>query len=157
MSFAQNTSVSIERSKAEIEKLLKRYGATTVMSAWDREKAAVAFTMHGRAIRMLLPLPKETDPDFKTAHRHGYETKLAARSRKHEQELRRRWRAFLLVIKAKLEAVESGIVTFEEEWLAHFVLPGGKTVGQLAIPEIERAYASGEAPKLLLEHGENAP
>jgi hypothetical protein len=35
----------------------------------------------------------------------------------------RRWRALLLMIKAKVEAVESGVVTFEDEWLAHFVLP----------------------------------
>ena len=41
----------------------------------------------------------------------------------HEQERRRLWRALLLNIKAKLEAVESGISVFDEEFMAHIVLP----------------------------------
>lgn len=37
-------------------------------------------------------------------------------------EHRRRWRALLLGIKAKLEYVQSGIATFDEEFLAHIVI-----------------------------------
>ena len=61
-----------------------------------------------------------------------------------------RWRALLLVVKAKLEAVEAEIATFEEEFLPHIVLPNGRTVGEMALPEIERAYQGGRTPALLL-------
>ena len=44
---------------------------------------------------------------------------------------RQRWRALNLAIKAKLEAVESGIVTFDQEFLAHIVGPSGQTVKPL--------------------------
>jgi hypothetical protein len=54
------------------------------------------------------------------------------------------------VVKAKLEAVETGITTIESEFLAHLVLPDGRTVGALARPEIKRAYADGRMPATLL-------
>lgn len=47
-----------------------------------------------------------------------------------EQATRQRWRALHLVVKAKLEAVESGITVFDDEFLAHIVLPDGGTVGR---------------------------
>ena len=54
-----------------------------------------------------------------------------------------------MVIKAKLEAVESGIVTFEQEFLAHLVLPDGATVGDRVLPELENTLNGAEMPKLL--------
>lgn len=57
--------------------------------------------------------------------------------------------ALALVVKAKLEAVESGISTFEQEFMAHIVLPNGQTTGQWMIPQIEAAYKTGTMPALL--------
>jgi hypothetical protein len=54
-----------------------------------------------------------------------------------------------LVIKAKLEAVEGGITTFEDEFLAHIVLPDGQTVAHHVRPRIEAVYSSGEVQALL--------
>jgi len=51
--------------------------------------------------------------------------------------------------KAKLEAVEAGISVFDEEFLAHIVLPDGRTVGQFMTPQIEEVYAHGRMPTLL--------
>ncbi len=63
-----------------------------------------------------------------------------------EQERRRRWRALLLTIKAKLVSVENGIEKFEEAFLAHIVIAGGQTVGQKALPELAQIYKSGSMP-----------
>ena len=54
-----------------------------------------------------------------------------------------------LVIKAKLEAVEAGITTFDEEFLAHIVMPGGHSIGQFVIPRLEEVYRTGQAALLL--------
>lgn len=35
--YAENTSVSSDRSRAEIEQILARYGAEQFMYGWDRE------------------------------------------------------------------------------------------------------------------------
>jgi len=55
----------------------------------------------------------------------------------------------VLAIKAKLECVESGIASFEEEFLAYIVLPNQQTMGQLALPQIAQAYGGGKMPPLL--------
>jgi hypothetical protein len=67
----------------------------------------------------------------------------------YDQEVRRRWRALGLVIKAKLESVESGIETFESAFMANIVMPDGKTFGKYAGPAIESAYSTGKVPLLL--------
>lgn len=66
-----------------------------------------------------------------------------------EQACRSRWRALYLIIKAKLEAVDSGISTIEREFLYDIVLPDGKTVGEYMAPQIEAAYTTGEMPPML--------
>ena len=57
--------------------------------------------------------------------------------------------ALLLIIRAKLEAVESGITTLESEFLANLVLPDGGTVGDWLAPQIDEAYATGKMPPML--------
>lgn len=152
--FASTTVVSPEKSRAEIERLLLRYGASQFMYATKPEAAAIAFTCHGRHIRFVLPMPRTDEKRFthaKPRSRYGYEQKrseLQARAA-WEQEVRSRWRALALVIKAKLEAVESGIAEFEDEFMAHIVLPSGETMSQHARPLIQRAYESGQVPPML--------
>lgn len=100
-------------------------------------------------MRFLLPLPLKDDPDI--THSHGGKHKRAAWQIETawEQACRQKWRALNLAILAKLEAVESGITTFEEEFLAHLVLPNGRTVGQWAVPSVTKALTDGKMPPLL--------
>jgi hypothetical protein len=142
--YAENTSVPVERSRAEIEQLLRRYGADQFLSGWDVCGAMIGFQAQGRQIRLYLPnpIPEEFNQTPTGRRRNPADARRAS-----EQEHRRRWRALALVIKAKLEAVASGITTFEQEFLAHVVLPDGSTVGQWATPQLERSYADGSMPK----------
>lgn len=146
--YAENTSVSSERSRAEIEQTLARYGADGFMYGWDGGTAVLAFQMHGRRIRFDLQMPERNAEEF-TKTETGRERAPAQSAKAWEQACRQRWRALALVIKAKLEAVESGITMFEEEFLAHIVLPGGDTVGHWMLPQVDRSYKSGQMPPLL--------
>jgi len=146
--YAENTSVSSERSRAEIEQTVSRYGASGFMYGWDGGTAVMAFQMHGRRIRFDLSMPDRSSRDF-TQTETGRERAPAQAAKAWEQACRQRWRALALVIKAKLEAVESGITEFEEEFLAHIVLPNGNTVGRWMLPQVESAYQSVEMPSLL--------
>lgn len=67
-----------------------------------------------------------------------------------DQAARQRWRALLLCLKAKLEAVECGITTFEEEFMAHIVMPDGSTFGKWAGPQLQDMRERGEMPKSLM-------
>lgn len=139
--YAEGTSVPVERSRAEIERLVLRHGATSFGHLSSAEGATVFFEVRGRRLRFTLPLPKRN----------------AFRSEdKWRAEERRRWRCLLLAIKSKFETVNNGIVSFDEEFLAHIVMPGTKeTVGAWAAPQIAAAYERGaHMPPLL---GDGAP
>lgn len=141
--YAAKTSVSSESSRAEIEKTLARYGAQGFAYGWTPQESHVAFVMNDRRIQLKLPLPDRNSRQF-THHSRGTRTYEAAQ-REYEQAVRQSWRALLLVIKAKLEAVAAGIATFEDEFLAYIAIPGG-TVGDLMRPQIAEAYESGQVP-----------
>jgi hypothetical protein len=146
--FAEGTTVSAEKSRGEIERILSRYGADAFGYETDGTVAIIKFRAHGRYVRFIVPLPPLSD--FRLDGR-GYLRKPPAQQAAHEQEVRRRWRALALAIKAKLEVVDSEIATFEQEFAIHTVLPDGSTVAERLMPVIEEAYESGEMPETLLE------
>ena len=106
----------------------------------------VAFNMEGRRVQLMLAMP--SIDDFALTRGNSRRT-AAAQEAAWEQACRSRWRALLLIIKAKLEAVEAGITTLETEFLANIVLSNGVTVGQLMTPQIEEHYQTGKMPALL--------
>lgn len=132
--YAVTSSVPVDRTKAEIEKILAKYGAVGFMYGTDGKKATVAFKMNNKMIRFDLPLPAC----------NNYST-----DQKWAQAMRSCWRSLLLLIKAKLEGVESGIITFETEFLPYVVLPNKQTVAEFLGPQIEAAYIAHSMPPLL--------
>lgn len=123
MPYAEHTKVPVDRTKAELEKTLQRFGAEGFGTYTERDKAIVVFSTADRRVRFILPLTEA-----------------------NERELRRRWRALLLCIKAKLESVASNIESFEDAFMAHIVLPEGGTVGDKIRPMIVDAYKKGLPP-----------
>lgn len=148
--YAADTSVSSEKSRAEIERTLARYGADEFAYGWSGQRAMVGFVLSGRQIRFILPMPDRGDRRFTHTPGKGLKRSADQAAAAYEQAVRQRWRALSLVIKAKLEAVESGIVTFEDEFAMHMVLPDGRTVGDWVTPQITQAYATGQMPAPLL-------
>jgi len=154
MKYAKNTEVPVEKSQVEIKTIVTRYGATKFASLEEERRAAIMFEANNRRIRFILVLPDPNDDEFyRIPRRHERRSNDAAR-RKWEQACRQRWRALALAIKAKLEAVESGIATFEEEFLPYTVMPDGMTVAEHALPAVAKAYLTGSMPPLLPAIGE---
>ncbi len=129
--FAEGTTVAANKTRMEIEDLLKRAGATSFMNAQKDGLAMFQFLLRGRTIRFTLKLPDET---------------------RNVGEYRRRWRVLLLTIKGKLESVRDETVeTFEEAFLAQTVPPdGGPTVGERMLPQLKQAYDTGRPPQMFL-------
>lgn len=138
MSYAENTSVPVERSRSECEKILTKYGADQVSSGFTAEKVVVMFRMKERYIRIDMPMPIKG----KSLNKRRY----IMCQNEIDQEGRRRWRAMVLYIKAKLESVESNIVGFETAFMGHLVLPNKQTVTEFMTPQIESAYKGGAMP-----------
>ncbi len=151
--FAEGTVVSVTKSRAEIEDLLTRYGADGFAYAVNAQKAQILFTACGQRVRFDLVFPSRDSFRVNTAKPAGHSQRERTDAQVEDlfnQEMRRLWRALALVIKAKLEAVSSGIVTFESEFLAHFVLPSGNTVGTELAPQLVEMRETGKSMPLLL-------
>jgi hypothetical protein len=110
--YAAGTTVEVGRTQAEIERLARRYGAESFASGWAKDSATLSFAMRGRMVRFRVELPRDRRKTEKD----------------HRREERRRWRCLLLAIKAKLEVVETGIASFDEEFLAHVVMADDLTI-----------------------------
>jgi hypothetical protein len=149
MTYAANTQVSSGKSRTEIEATLRRYGADHFGYMSGPDSAVVGFQAHGRRVKFAVPMPDPNDDEFRRTPTGRKRRDSDAAEREWEKACRQRWRALALCIKAKLEAVECGITSFESEFLAHIVLPNGQTVAEQAIPAIERAYETNTTPPLL--------
>jgi hypothetical protein len=124
MAYAEGTKVPVAQSVADIQRVVAKYGGAQFAYGLSEDHAVIGFSKDERQVRF--PLKERND-----------------------QQRRAAMRALLLVIKAKLEAVASGISIFEDEFLANIVLPNGRLVGQETRPRIAVAYETGEMPKLL--------
>jgi hypothetical protein len=157
MQYASETTVSVAKSRAEIESTVTRYGASEFISGWSAGFAQVAFQMKNRQIRFMLPLPNKSDDRFLTREdgRSGRRTPNSAEKIEAlwEQACRQRWRALLLVIKAKLEAVECAISTFDSEFMSNIVLSDGLTIGEKMLDKegklLPAVVGTGNLPRLL--------
>jgi hypothetical protein len=136
MAYASGTVVPVAKTRAEIERLLDKAKAKQYGTAvdYDLATARVQFRLHDRVIRFSIMLPD----------------RAKLKGDRYERHERQRWRALLLVLKAKLESVESNIETFEQAFLANIVMPDDQTVAAHVVPQIAEAYASGKMPRALV-------
>lgn len=127
MSYASKTKVPVDRSRAEIERVIHKYGCTQYGTAVDYAtgRVQVQFRASDRLVRIEMDTPKD------------------------DQRRRAKWRSLCLVLKAKLEAVTSRITTFDDEFMPHIVMPDNRTVSQHVAPRIAAVYASGKMQPLL--------
>lgn len=149
MSYADGTTVAVERSKAELDRLLSKHGATQRMIGSDDDAgfAFVVFRLAERHVRLRVPLPRIDDVE--APRRRLRVSPGEARAKAHEQLCRERWRAVVLLVKAKLELVALGLSTVEREFLADIFLPDGRTVHEFLREPLRQAYLGGTMPPLL--------
>ncbi len=134
--YAKNTSVPISRSKAQIEETLLRYGIAEFGMGVSPRGDGILFKKEGRLYKINVPNPNHDD----------YTT-----DSKYEQARRQRWRILLLSIKAKLEEIEAGLISFDDQFLAYMALPDGSTVSDfMRLPENAERLSQTKMPKLLM-------
>lgn len=135
--YAANTQVSVEKSKYELDRLLSKHGASQRAIGHDEHagRAVVAFRLHGKPVRLEMSIPTLAScrPARRDEEPRGWRGWTSQRRdhwvrRSCEQSQRQRWRALLLITKAKLEAIADGFSTVEHEFLADLVLPSGRRV-----------------------------
>lgn len=110
----------VERSRVQLETLLKDQGAQGFATGWDQQQDRIEFLWKGLQIRFVLPKVKVQRTEAQRA-----------------QAERQRWRALYLVVRAKIESVAAGIAVFEQEFLGFIVNPQtNQTLYEQAVPRL---------------------
>lgn len=132
MAFAEGTTVPASKTRAEIESLVAKYGATRFAFGYMEDRAAINFVASGRLVRFTVPLPTKDDPRVRkralSLSRSNWRIDEEKLKFAIAEEERRRWRCLLLAIKSKFTTVESGIESFEEAFLANIVTTDNLTI-----------------------------
>lgn len=147
--YAQDTGVSSDQSKRDIERVLGRYGATAFGYMAEADVVLVLFEIDGRRVGIRLPMPDKASREITRTPVKGDWRSPDGIERAYEQAIRQRWRALYLIILAKLEAVKAGISTVEREFLADIMLPSGMTIGQWVQPQLDTVYQNETMPALI--------
>jgi len=147
--YAARTKVTKGATRAELEAILEKHGATSVISGVHDGDATIAFQVAGLRILMRVPLPSINERRFTHTPTSGKARGKDAVHAEHQTAVRATWRSLLLFVKAKLVAVDQGLTTIEREFLPHILLPSGDTLADVALPEIAAAYQRGDIPALI--------
>jgi len=145
------TTVAVAKTQEDIRKLLVRHGARGMQltEIFDPPSLALRFQVligpDGRQVLAMVNMEIPTGEE-------------EARNEKQADQFRRQSaRALFFYLKSQLEAVDFGLVRFEEAFLAHFEIPtkaGTTTVGRRVLPEF--LEASARAVPQLLPPGDTA-
>lgn len=157
MAYAETTTVPFEKSVMDIVAMIRRAGAEKIGQIEDPFSFAIQFNLCDRSIRFRVPFPSIDEMPECDGNRRALSDEK--RQAKLEQAKRQRGRALMLVIKAKLESVESGVETLEQAFLANVVMLDGNTVYERISGSIALEYKQGspDAVKgLLAPPGETA-
>ncbi|MDR1837575.1 MAG: hypothetical protein LBQ89_07955 [Treponema sp.] len=146
--YANNTTVSPEKSQNDIRDTLRRYGAKKFGVMEEDDKAHVMFEYSNLMIQITITLPNRKEFEKTDTER---ERKASIADKAYNQAVRQHWRSLLLAIKAKLEAVECKISTIEQEFMAFVIMPDGRNLGEHIIPKLKDMSATGKMPKLLTD------
>ena len=141
--YANSTTVPPERTRDEIERTLKKWGVTEFIYGSLSQGPVIAFKYRELTARFQVLLPDRDDPDIVYTPKRHHRRTPEDQEKAYDQAVRQRWRSLLLLIKAKLEAIDMGIASFEEEFLPYMVLPDGRTVTEGLMPAIYRAAEGG--------------
>lgn len=143
-SYAAGTTVEVYASQLEVMKLLAKYGIKKHAFFSDgEESASIVFERDAISYRISIEMP---DPQDEVYNFNGRGVKLSAAdsAAKVAGECRRRWRCLVLIIKAKLVAVEDHVTTFEKEFMAYAVVDGDRTLADILVPRMQQAALNGK-------------
>ncbi len=139
--YAEGTVVAVEKSRSEMQTLLSKHGVQEM--AWGSKPSGdvLHFALGGYQHELRIVRPDVAA--MRELHAKGYRTPGSTWELAAEAEWRRRWRANLMLLKMKLEFIDSGESTLERELLPMRLLRDGRT--------LEQAVEAGSLPMLAAE------
>jgi len=148
MPYAKGTTVDISTSKAEIEDILLKYGCDDMVMRTNNKLniGYVMFEYAGRAYRFEIEMPNREE--FKRTPKGRVRDKAAV-DKAWRAAGKERWRALKMFVYMTLEAIELGIVTFEQVMMPFMLTDdSGETIYEKFAPEIKQVKSSNGLPTI---------
>lgn len=131
----EGTTVAVEKSQSEVRRLLAEHGAQRFAFGEETDDGGVRWavvTFQARALMVRIRVPHKPLDEAEVRRKYQRarsKTIDQIRFEAHEQEARRIWRVIAWGLKARMVAVEEGVETFEQAFLAHLLDPRtGQTI-----------------------------
>lgn len=124
--YAANTNVTVESSRGEITGILAKHGVVRMGWSTDPDGDQLLFELNGGTYRFQIRRPTEEEVAALYRKAGGNWARVDP-ALKVADEWRRRWRANVLLLKAKLEFAMADS-TIDREMLPYRVLASGQTV-----------------------------
>lgn len=122
--------MSVDSSRGEISGILAKHGVQRMGWFTEPERDVLQFEIGGQSYRLHIDRPtaeelrKQRSGDYAYPHNIDWQGKAA-------QEWKRRWRANVLLLKAKLEfAADGETSTLARELMPYMLLEDGRTLEQ---------------------------
>lgn len=128
--YAEGTKVPVESSRGEITGILAKHGVQRIAQMVEPDGDQIVFELAGGSYRLTMKRPTGDELRQRDGHLFSYPHNIDWESRA-EAEWRRRWRANVLLLKAKLEFIESGDSTIEREFMPYLIVQGNKTLEEM--------------------------
>ncbi len=125
--YAEGTAVTVDSSRGEITGILAKHGVQKMGWMSDGVADELMFELGGGSYRFRIAKPTAEEVRKRDGRDYTYPDNVDWQ-RKAEDEWRRRWRANVLLLKAKLEFIEGGDTTLDRELLPYRVLKDGRTL-----------------------------
>jgi len=153
------TAVPVEKSKQKIRDLLISAGVRGVQFSEDFSTGAINVrfakevdgNMRTVSVTMKIPeVPESRRTSYRRWNRYAGRTVSYSPKNKKEQMERATYRALHYWLKSQFEAVDFGLLRFEDVFLSHFewIIKGEtRTVGELVLPHLSNGSNFLPAPK----------
>lgn len=101
---------------SELEKLLLEHNVTVFGYERAGELAVVRFILNEHKLRLVVPMPDWNDEKYTLTPVQKTVRSITSRRQLYWADVSKTWKAMKNLIAAKLEGVEMGITTFEDEF-----------------------------------------
>ena len=128
--YAEGTTVTVESSRGEITGILAKHGVTRMAWGSEPEGDTLQFEIGGASYRFWIerPTAKSLHERWKAEGKSPQTLRFLPNDNQVAAEWRRRWRAHVLLLKAKLEFAASGDSTLAREFMPYLLLKNGRTL-----------------------------
>jgi hypothetical protein len=148
--YAEGTDVPADRSRAEIQRILAAHGCEKMAFGTGPEGDMLQFELHERRYRFAILRPTQKQWGLARGYRASYWESW------RDAEWRRRWRAQVLLLRAKLEFGEGDAEAAARELLPYLLLADNRNLAEWAEGGGYEELARGGMPEFPLLLGTGA-